>query len=260
MNSPKLSIVIPAYNEAGRLPASLDRIIDYFDAREVDYELLVVDDGSSDDTAGVAEAIVGRLGERGRVLRNPQNLGKGASVRRGMLAARGKRVLFSDADLSAPIEELVKLEQALDAGAGVAIGSRAVDRSLIEERQSFGRSVMGRFFNLVVQIFAVRGISDTQCGFKLFAAEVVSPIFARTRIERFGFDVEVLALAQRLGIPVAEVPVRWRNSPGSRVTLGQGARAFLDPVRVRIGMLLGRYHLRRATRWTGPARVPASGR
>lgn len=259
MNSPKLSVVIPAYNEAGRLPASLERIIGYLDTRIVDYELLVVDDGSSDETASVAEAIVSRLGERGRVLRNPQNLGKGASVRRGMLAARGARVLFSDADLSAPIEELVKLEHALDAGAGVAIGSRAVDPSLIEERQSLARSLMGRFFNLIVQTFAVRGISDTQCGFKLFAAEVVSPIFARTRIERFGFDVEVLALAQRLGIPIAEVPVRWRNSPGSTVTLGQGARAFLDPMRVRVGMLLGRYHLRRATRWTGAARVPASG-
>ena len=118
---------------------------------------------------------------------------------------------------------------------------------------------MGRLFNLVVQVFAVRGIQDTQCGFKLFLAEVVGPIFARTRIERFGFDVEVLALAQRLGVPVAEVPVRWRNSPGSTVTLGQGARAFLDPVRVRLGMVLGRYRLRRATRWTA-ARVPASGR
>jgi dolichyl-phosphate beta-glucosyltransferase len=260
MNSPKLSIVIPAYNEAGRLPATLERIIAYFETRSADYELLVVDDGSSDDTAAVAEAIVSRLGERGRVLRNPQNVGKGASVRRGMLAARGTRVLFSDADLSAPIEELPKLEQALDAGAGVAIGSRGVDRSLIEERQSLGRSLMGRLFNMVVQVFAVRGISDTQCGFKLFAAEVVSPIFARTRVERFGFDVEVLALAQRLGVPIAEVPVRWRNSPGSRVTLGQGARAFLDPVRVRFGMVVGRYHLRRAARWTGAARVPASGR
>lgn len=260
MNSPKLSIVIPAYNEAGRLPATLERIIAYFDTRSVDYELLVVDDGSSDETAAAAEAIIDRLGERGRVLRNPQNLGKGASVRRGMLAARGARVLFSDADLSAPIEELPKLEQALDAGAEIAIGSRGVDRSLIEERQSLGRSLMGRLFNLVVQLFAVRGISDTQCGFKLFAAEVVSPIFARTRVERFGFDVEVLALAQRLGVPIAEVPVRWRNSPGSRVTLGQGARAFLDPVRVRFGMLVGRYHLRRTPRWAGAARVPASGR
>ena len=259
MSSPKLSIVIPAYNEAARLPASLERIIAYLETRGPEYEVLVVDDGSSDRTAAAAEEILAPLGERGRVVRNAQNMGKGASVRRGMLAARGARVLFTDADLSAPIEELPKLEHALDEGAGIAIGSRGVDRSLIEERQSMARSLMGRFFNLVVQVFAVRGIKDTQCGFKLFLAEVVAPIFARTRIERFGFDVEVLALAQRLGVPVAEVPVRWRNSPGSTVTLVQGARAFLDPIRVRLGMVLGRYRLRRATRWT-TARVPASGR
>ena len=119
---------------------------------------------------------------------------------------------------------------------------------------------MGRLFNLVVQLFAVRGIRDTQCGFKLFAGEVVAPIFARTRIDRFGFDVEVLALAQRLGIVIAEVPVRWRNSPGSRVTLDQGARAFLDPMRVRLGIMLGRYQLRRATHPAGAARVPVSAR
>ena len=259
MSSPKLSIVIPAYNEAGRLPASLERIVAYLETRGQEYEVIVVDDGSSDETAAVAEQILAPIGARGRVVRNPVNMGKGASVRRGMLAARGARVLFSDADLSSPIEELPKLERALDEGAGIAIGSRAVDRTLIEERQSLARSLMGRLFNLVVQVFAVRGIHDTQCGFKLFVAEVVDPIFARARIERFGFDVEVLALAQRLGVPIAEVPVRWRNSPGSTVTLGQGARAFLDPVKVRLGMVLGRYQLRRATRWTA-ARVPASGR
>jgi len=255
-----LSVVIPAYNEASRLPASLERIIAYFGTRSVAYELLVVDDGSSDDTAAVAAAILGPLGERGRVLRNPQNMGKGASVRRGMLAARGARVLFSDADLSAPIEELPKLEQAIDAGAGVAIGSRGVDRTLIEERQPMLRNLMGRVFNVVVQIFAVRGIRDTQCGFKLFAAEAVSPIFARTRIDRFGFDVEVLALAQRLGIVIAEVPGRWHDSPGSRVTLYQGARAFLDPMRVRLGIMLGRYQLRRTTHPASAARVPVLGR
>jgi dolichyl-phosphate beta-glucosyltransferase len=262
MNAPKLSVVIPAYNEAARLPPSLQRIIAYLDGTGVDYELLVVDDGSSDETATVAEAVLAPLGERGRVLRNPGNLGKGASVRRGMLAARGARVLFSDADLSAPIEELEKLERALEAGAGVAIGSRALDRGLIEQRQPFTRDAMGRVFNFVVQVCAVRGIRDTQCGFKLFAGDIVGPIFARTRIDRFGFDVEVLALAQRLGIPVAEVPVRWRNCEGSRVTLGQGARAFLDPLRVRIGLLCGRYHLRRGARVRDrqPARVPAAGR
>src|SRR4029453_16349964 len=169
MNAPKLSVVIPAYNEAVRLPPSLQRITAYLDGNGADYELLVVDDGSSDETAAVAEAVLAPLGERGRVLRNPENLGKGASVRRGMLAARGARVLFSDADLSAPIEELAKLERAIDEGAGVAIGSRALDRALIEQRQPFTRDLMGRLFNFVVQLFAVRGIRDTQCGFKLFA-------------------------------------------------------------------------------------------
>jgi dolichyl-phosphate beta-glucosyltransferase len=262
MSSPTLSIVIPAYNEALRLPPSLARVIAYVEGRAIDYELLVVDDGSTDDTAAAAEAVLAPLGERGRVLRNDQNLGKGASVRRGMLAARGARVLFSDADLSAPIEELVKLEAALDGGAGVAVGSRALDRALIEERQPLGRDLMGRVFNLVVQLFAVRGIRDTQCGFKLFAGDVVGPIFARTRIDRFGFDVEVLMLARRLGVTVAEVPVRWRNSEGSRVTLLQGARAFLDPIRVRMGLVFGRYHLRRAVRVRDrqPARVAAPGR
>ncbi len=262
MNAPKLSVVIPAYNEAVRLPPSLERIVAYLDGAGTDYELLVVDDGSTDDTAAAAEAALAPLGARGRVLRNPRNLGKGASVRRGMLAARGARVLFSDADLSAPIEELAKLERALDEGAGVAIGSRALDRTLIEQRQPFTRDAMGRVFNFVVQVCAVRGIRDTQCGFKLFAGDIVGPIFARTRIDRFGFDVEVLALAQRLGIPVAEVPVRWRDSEGSRVTLTQGARAFLDPLRVRVGLLFGRYHLRRAARLAErqPVRASATGR
>src|SRR5262249_13180902 len=243
-----LSIVIPAYNELQRLPRSLERIVGYLEKQGRDFEIVVVDDGSSDGTAEVAAARLAGLGERGRVLRSPANVGKGASVRRGMLAARGSRVLFTDADLSAPIGEAPKRERAVEAGAAVAIGSRAADRRLLEERQPFHRDLMGRLFNLVVRMSAVRGIGDTQCGFKLFAGEVVAPIFARTRIDRFGFDVEVLALAQRLGVAVAEVPVRWRNSPESRVTLVQGARAFLDPLRVRLGLSLGRYHLGAVTR------------
>jgi dolichyl-phosphate beta-glucosyltransferase len=263
MRSPALSVVVPAYNEAKRLPPSLQLITEYLEQRGGEFEIVVVDDGSTDGTPAVAEAILAPLGECARVLRNPSNLGKGASVRCGMLAARGSRVLFSDADLSTPIEEVEKLERALDEGAGVAIGSRAVDRALVEQRQSWPRDGVGRFFNFVVRVFAVRGIHDTQCGFKLFAGNVVAPIFARARIDRFGFDVEVLTLAQRLGVPIAEVPVRWRNNPDSRVTLWQGARAFLDPVRVRFGLLLGRYHLRGAPRSPErepePVRLSASG-
>ncbi len=262
MQSIDLSIVVPAFNEAGRLPRSLERIVGFLQARGTPFEVIVVDDGSHDGTAAAAEAVLAALGDAGRVLRNPCNVGKGASVRRGMLAAGGARVLFTDADLSAPIEELAKLERALDDGAGVAIGSRALDRALIEERQPWARDLMGRVFNLVVQMAAVRGIRDTQCGFKLFARDVVAPIFGRTRIDRFGFDVEVLALAQRLGVGVAEVPVRWRNSPGSRVTLVQGARAFLDPMRVGVGLALGRYGLRRPLRRAEarPAGAPVGGR
>ena len=261
MKALDLTIVVPAFNEVGRLPGSLARIRAYLEGRGCAFEILVIDDGSSDGTGEAAEAILAPLGEHGRVLRNPQNLGKGASVRRGMLAARGARVLFSDADLSTPIEEIEKLERALDEGARVAVGSRAVDPRLVEERQPWLRDLMGRLFNLVVQTFGVRGIRDTQCGFKLFDAHVVAAIFGRTRIDRFGFDVEVLALAQRLGLPIAEVGVRWRNSLGSRVTLMQGARAFLDPLRVRAGLVLGRYHLRRAVRYAPrPAGALVGGR
>lgn len=241
MRTLRLSVVIPALDEALRLPDTLRRILDYLGAREDSFEIIVVDDGSRDATAAVAEGFLRRIGVRGRVLRNERNRGKGASVRRGMLAARGQRVLFSDADLSTPIEELPKLERALDAGAQVAIGSRAVCRTLVERPQHPARDIMGRIFNLVVRVFAIRGIRDTQCGFKLFAGEVVQPIFARQRLERFGFDVEVLVIAQRLGHRIAEIGVRWRNDPATKVTLLGGASAFLDPVRVRLGMLLGRY-------------------
>jgi len=243
MKNIDLSVVIPAYNESARLPRSLERVHEYLKGLARDFELLVVDDGSRDGTAEVAAQMLSPLGKRGRVLRHHQNLGKGASVRNGMLAARGSRVLFSDADLSTPIEEVEKLERALDGGAGIAIGSRSVDRRLIEQRQSLARDMTGRLFNLVVRLCAVRGIGDTQCGFKLFTRDVVGPVFERTRLDRFGFDVEVLAIAQRLGIRIAEVPVRWRDRPGSRVTLVQGGRAFLDPLRVRLGLLTGRYGL-----------------
>jgi dolichyl-phosphate beta-glucosyltransferase len=243
MRSPALSVVIPAYNERRRLARTLGRVIDYLERRGEGFEILVVDDGSTDGTASLAARALEPLGGRGRVLRNAANAGKGASVRRGMLSARGRRVLFSDADLSTPIEEIEKLERALDGGAEVAFGSRALDRRLLEVRQNRPRELMGRLFNVIVRLCAVSGVRDTQCGFKLFAAPVVVPVFSRARLDRFGFDVEVIALALALGATIAEIPVRWRNSPDSRVTLWQGAKAFADPLRVRVNFALRRYRL-----------------
>jgi dolichyl-phosphate beta-glucosyltransferase len=236
-----LSVVIPAYNERKRLAPTLARVIAYLDARARPFEVIVVDDGSSDGTMEVARALLAPLGNHGRVLRREHNHGKGACVRRGMVAARGALVLFSDADLSTPIEEVEKLERAVTAGAKVAFGSRALERALVDKPQGWVRDHIGRAFNAVVQMFALRGIRDTQCGFKLFSADVVSPIFSRQRVLGFGFDVEILAIARHLGYRITEVPVRWINDVDSKLTVLQGARAFIDPLRVRLALILGHY-------------------
>jgi dolichyl-phosphate beta-glucosyltransferase len=259
MHAPGLSVVIPAYNERRRLAQTLGGVLDYLARRRDGFEVVVVDDGSTDGTAAIAARLLEPLGPRGRVFRNAANAGKGASVRRGMLSARGRRVLYSDADFSTPIQEVEKLERALDDGAGVAFGSRALDRRLLEVPQNPARELMGRLFNVVVRLSAISGVRDTQCGFKLFAAPVVVPVFSRARIDRFGFDVEVIALALALGAAIAEIPVRWRNSPGSRVTLWQGAKAFADPLRVRANFALRRYRLA-PQRFTHPHPMPAAVR
>ena len=249
-----LSVVIPAYDERRRLPATLEEILDYLGHRRCGFEIILVDDGSRDGTAELAGELLRPLGDRGRVLRHETNLGKGASVRRGMLAARGERILFSDADLSTPIAEVEKLEAALRGGAQIAIGSRAIDRALVERRQRRVREASGRVFNWLVRSFAVRGIRDTQCGFKLFTRHALQPIFSRQRLNGFGFDLELLAIAQRLGIPIAEVPVRWLNNPDSRVGVLRGAAAFVDPLRVGLWLLRGDYDQRRIVSADGDTR------
>ena len=241
MERPELSLVIPAFDEARRLPGSLATALAFLTAHGRPFEVIVVDDGSRDDTAGVAAENLAALGGRGRLLRLAPNRGKGAAVRTGVRAALGEYVLVSDADLSTPLEELAELERALEAGADIAIGSRALDRRRVLRRQSFARDWTGRLFNLVVRLCVLPGIHDTQCGFKLFRRAVVEPVFARARIDGFGFDVESLAIAERLGFRIAEVPVRWLNDADSRVSFGQGAAAFFDPLRVRLGLWLGRY-------------------
>jgi glycosyltransferase involved in cell wall biosynthesis len=237
-----LSIVIPAFNEESRLPRTLDRILSYLSAHRRTAEVLVVDDGSRDGTARVAEGFA-RLYPQVRLLRNPGNRGKGYSVRNGMLEAAGEWVLFSDADLSAPIEEMEKLFRAVEQqGAAVAIGSRALDRSLIGVHQSVFRENAGRAFNLAMRLILGLPHWDTQCGFKLFRRDVARQVFSRIRIEGFGFDAESLFIARRLGFPAIEVPVRWNHVDGTKVSMtGDSARMLADLLRVRVNWLRGRY-------------------
>lgn len=216
-SDPRYSVVIPAYNEAGRLPRTLEQISAFLQAGQWDHEILVVDDGSRDRTAEVVRAFAAGHPEV-RLLKQPRNLGKGAAIQAGVGAARGELVLFTDADLSTPIEELARLEQALENGAAVAIASRAVAGSRIEEHQPFYREWMGKSFNLLVRLLLLPGIHDTQCGFKLFRRAAAQDLFPRLTILGFGFDVEVLYLARRQGLEIREVPVAWRNSRHSKVS------------------------------------------
>jgi dolichyl-phosphate beta-glucosyltransferase len=242
--APELSIIIPSYNEASRLPETLRRIAAYIRASGRETEVIVVDDGSKDATAAVAESLRGELSNL-RVLANGVNRGKGFSVRHGMLEARGRIVFFTDADLSSPIEEADKLLAALETH-DVAIGSRALNRSLIKVRQSPFREVAGMIFNLVVRIFLRLPFVDTQCGFKAFRREPCRIIFEQQRIERFGFDPELLYLARHHGLRAAEVSVRWAHSPATRVSmLRDSVQMFFEVVQVRWNALCGRYPRRR---------------
>ncbi len=238
-----ISIVIPAYNEETRLPASLDAVAQYLrQGRWRFTEIVVVDDGSTDATARVAQSYVLAHPEV-RLLRNPGNRGKGFSVRYGVLEARGDWILFTDADLSAPIEEAAKLFRAVEEHrAKLAFGSRGLDRSLIEIHQSWFRENAGRLFNLLVRLLTGLPYADTQCGFKLFERRAAREIFRRQRLHRFGFDVEVLYLARRLGFRAVEVPVRWRHSEGTKVSMWRDSvNMFLDLLRIRWNDLLSRY-------------------
>ena len=237
MSHPRLSVVIPSFNEAQRLPATLAHVRAHLDARGEAYEVLVVDDGSTDGTADVARAARGPV----RVLRHAQNRGKGHAVRAGMLAAAGDRRLMTDADLSTPIEELPRLEAELDGGFDVAIGSRAVAGARVEVHQPLYREAMGRLFNRLVQTLLLPGLHDTQCGFKLWSADAATAAFAACRLDGFSFDVEALYVARRRGLRIAELPVVWRNDVASRVGLGGGATAFVDLLRIRLASARGRY-------------------
>ena len=231
--APALSVVIPAYNEEQRLPRTIEQIERYLDGRRLDYELIIVDDGSTDGTRLVMDAAAAR-NSKVRLEALPANRGKGRALAAGVAVARGQKVLVTDADLSTPIEELEKLDAAVQAGAGVAIGSRAVKGSRVEIAQPIYRVVMGKVFNLIVQAVLLPGIWDTQCGFKLFRAEVAHPVFGALTTDGFGYDPEVLYLAKRRGVKIAEVPVVWRNSAPTKVLpIRSSVDMFKHVVRVR---------------------------
>jgi glycosyltransferase involved in cell wall biosynthesis len=236
----QVSIIVPSFNEEARLPASLELIAAYVSSRNRSTEVLVVDDGSNDRTAEVAASFADRIPNL-RVLRNGENRGKGYSVRHGMQEARGEYVLFTDADLSAPIEEADKLLSALRQY-DIAIGSRALNRDLIDVHESLFREFAGIIFNRIVRIVLWLPFVDTQCGFKAFRREPCRIIFEQQRIERFGFDPELLYLARHHGLKATEIPVRWSHSPATKINMMRDSiQMFVDVFTIRWNSLLGRY-------------------
>src|SRR5713101_2681323 len=236
----QLSIIVPSFNEELRLPRSLELIAAYVNASNRSTEVLVVDDGSTDRTAEVAASFRDRILNL-RVLKNGENHGKGYSVRHGMMEARGEYVLFTDADLSAPIEEADKLLSALRQY-DVAIGSRAMNRDLIDVHESLFREFAGIIFNRIVRIVLWLPFVDTQCGFKAFRREPCRIIFEQQRIERFGFDPELLYLARHHGLRAVEIPVRWGHSPATKVSMFRDSlQMFLDVFTIRWNSVMGRY-------------------
>jgi len=229
-----LSVIVPAYNEEERLGRTLERLREYFEAQPYRWTVTVVSDGSTDRTAEIVEEFRAK-DPRFQLKAYEPNRGKGYAVRTGMLETEGDLLLFSDADLATPIEELEKLLPAIEAGADIAIGSRPLRDSKLEVRQPLYRELLGRLFNKAVQLLAVRGIQDTQCGFKLFTRRAAHEVFSRCRLDGFSFDFEALVIARDLGLKVAEVPIRWRHQEGSKVVLlRDGPRMLRDLLWLRL--------------------------
>ena len=249
---PIYSIVIPAYNEGARLGATLEKVLSYTHARGWDAEVIVVNDGSRDNTSDIVREYAA-ANPALRLVENPGNRGKGFSVRMGMLSARGRIVLFSDADLSSPIEEVTKLLQALQAGADIAIGSRWLRAETQTQRQPLYRQLFGRIFNLLLRLTLGLQFKDTQCGFKAFKRPAIQAIFPLQKIERWGFDPEILFLARKFGFKVQEVPVAWGHSGGTRINpLIDGSRMFMEMLHIRWNDFTGKYD------GQSPTAVPAT--
>jgi glycosyltransferase involved in cell wall biosynthesis len=241
VSDPVYSIVIPAYNERERIGASLDRVLEFLTEANWEAEVVAVNDGSRDDTAAIVRQYAAR-DRRVRLVENPGNRGKGYSVRHGMLEARGAWLVFSDADLSSPIREAARLIAALREGNDVAIGSRWLRPEMMTERQPWYRQLLGRVFNLLLRVVLGLRFKDTQCGLKAFTRAAARQIFPRQRIERWGFDPELLFLARRLGLRTAEVPVEWAHDERSKINpLLDGMKMFAEIMRIRWNALTGKY-------------------
>ena len=241
MAHPQLSIVIPAYNESARIEATLARVLECVETRNWDAEILVVDDGSTDNTVDIVHQWMARHRQL-HLVKNPGNRGKGYSVRNGLLQAAGEVVMFTDADLSAPIEEAVRLIEALDAGADVAIGSRWLDKQKQTVHQPLYRRFFGRCFNAVTRKVMGLPFKDTQCGFKAFRRNAAQTIFRLQTIERWGFDPEILFIARKLKYNIAEVPVTWGHDERSRISyLKDGMKMLEEMAEIRANSIRGRY-------------------
>jgi glycosyltransferase involved in cell wall biosynthesis len=241
MAHPQLSIVIPAYNESARIEQTLERVLGCVAEREWDAEVLVVDDGSKDDTAAIVQRWM-ETHPRLHLVKNPGNRGKGYSVRNGLLQAAGDVVMFTDADLSSPMEEAERLLAALADGADVAIGSRWMDRTRQTIHQPLYRQFFGRCFNWVTRTVMGLPFKDTQCGFKAFKREAAQVIFRLQTIERWGFDPEILFIARKLKYVVREVPVTWGHDERSRMSyLKDGMKMLEEMAVIRMNSLAGRY-------------------
>ncbi|MCD4783660.1 MAG: glycosyltransferase family 2 protein [Candidatus Eremiobacteraeota bacterium] len=237
-----ISVVIPAYNEEKRIGSTLDGIIEYFGGKNKSMEIIVVDDGSTDETA----KIVNEYAEKHsfiHLIKKEKNEGKALAVKDGVLSAKGEFILFSDADLSTPINELKSLMKPIrEEKAGVSIASRAILGSKVETHQPFYREFMGKFFNRLVQFLALPGVFDTQCGFKLFTREAAQDIFPRMTVTNFSFDVEILAIARARDYHIAEVPVRWINSSETKLSILRDVpRMFMGILQVHMNLKSGRY-------------------
>ncbi len=233
-----LSLIIPAFNEEKRIVRSLNAAIKYLSSKDFSFEIIVVDDGSGDNTIGIVneyiESLESEYKNNIRIISLGANLGKGAAVRNGMLEAKGRFRVFSDADFSTPVYEIEKLLKYFSEGYDIVIGSRSIDRSMVKKHQPFYRETMGKIYNLFVQLFVFKGITDTQCGFKGFSDLATTQIFSLAKINGFSFDVELLYLSQKLGLKTKQVPVEWYNDERSTVNpITDSARMFYELLKIK---------------------------